>query len=291
MARERRARTVDAEEESPMEHTSSQPTSQRPPKALEHIVCGVDGGPRSVIAAEQACRLAGRGRVTFVAVAHSVGRGATAQASLGVPRAQHALQTAQRIAQDQGVTAETDLLHDADEADALMRRAEGADILAIGAPLHGRIGGLVEGATSARVAHRATVPVLIARDGHHGPFARSIVLATDGSAGSEHAAELTAAIASTLGSEVTMVHAGESADAERHRMAVQAQRIADATGTEPTWAVPTNRPVAAICNAAEWNEASLIVIGARGVSGVRALGSVSERVAHEAPCSVLIARG
>lgn len=275
-----------------MEHPSSQPTSQRPPKALEHIVCGVDGGPRSVIAAEQACRLAGGGRVTFVAVAHSVGRGATAQASLGVPRAEHALQTAQRIAQDQGVTAETELLHDADEADALMRRAAGADLLVIGAPLHGRIGGMVEGATSARVAHRATTPVLIARDGHHGhPFAQSVVVATDGSDGSEHAVDLAAAIAAALGSEVTMVHAGDSGDEERHRMVVQAQRIADATGAEPTWAVPTNRPVAAICNAAEWNQASLIVIGARGVSGVRALGSVSERVAHEAPCSVLIARG
>jgi nucleotide-binding universal stress UspA family protein len=33
---------------------------------------------------------------------------------------------------------------------------------------------------------------------------------------------------------------------------------------------------------------SLIVIGRRGLKGIRALGSVSERVAHRAPCSVLI---
>jgi nucleotide-binding universal stress UspA family protein len=74
-------------------------------------------------------------------------------------------------------------------------------------------------------------------------------------------------------------------------MLQQARRIADATGVDPVWAVPTVRPVAAICNCAEWNRASLIVVGARGVTGVRALGSVSERVAHDAPCSVLIARG
>jgi nucleotide-binding universal stress UspA family protein len=39
------------------------------------------------------------------------------------------------------------------------------------------------------------------------------------------------------------------------------------------------------------NRAVLVVIGARGVRGIRALGSVSERVAHAAPCSVLVARG
>jgi nucleotide-binding universal stress UspA family protein len=33
--------------------------------------------------------------------------------------------------------------------------------------------------------------------------------------------------------------------------------------------------------------ADLVVVGSRGLRGVRALGSVSERIAHEARCSVL----
>lgn len=37
-------------------------------------------------------------------------------------------------------------------------------------------------------------------------------------------------------------------------------------------------------------QASLVVIGSRGMTGLKALGSVSERVAHRAPCSVLIVR-
>jgi nucleotide-binding universal stress UspA family protein len=37
-------------------------------------------------------------------------------------------------------------------------------------------------------------------------------------------------------------------------------------------------------------EASLVVIGSRGITGVKALGSVSERVAHRSPCSVLVVR-
>jgi nucleotide-binding universal stress UspA family protein len=35
-------------------------------------------------------------------------------------------------------------------------------------------------------------------------------------------------------------------------------------------------------------QSSLIVIGPRGVSGGKALGSVSERVVHGAACSVLV---
>ena len=36
--------------------------------------------------------------------------------------------------------------------------------------------------------------------------------------------------------------------------------------------------------------ADLIVVGSRGLRGLRALGSLSERIAHEARCSVLVVR-
>ena len=38
-------------------------------------------------------------------------------------------------------------------------------------------------------------------------------------------------------------------------------------------------------------EADLVVIGSRGLHGVRSRGSVAERVAHQAPCSTLIVGG
>ena len=38
------------------------------------------------------------------------------------------------------------------------------------------------------------------------------------------------------------------------------------------------------------HDADLVVVGSRGLQGLRALGSVSERVAHQASCSVLIVR-
>ena len=41
---------------------------------------------------------------------------------------------------------------------------------------------------------------------------------------------------------------------------------------------------------AEELRVSLIVLGSRGTTGLHSLGSVSERVAHGAPCSVLVVR-
>ncbi len=47
-------------------------------------------------------------------------------------------------------------------------------------------------------------------------------------------------------------------------------------------------PVPALVNASEC--ADLLVMGSRGLHGPRALGSVSERAAHSAPCTVLVVR-
>jgi nucleotide-binding universal stress UspA family protein len=43
-----------------------------------------------------------------------------------------------------------------------------------------------------------------------------------------------------------------------------------------------------ILAAAESSKAALVVIGSRRLGGLRALGSVSRRVVHGAPCSVLL---
>jgi nucleotide-binding universal stress UspA family protein len=47
-------------------------------------------------------------------------------------------------------------------------------------------------------------------------------------------------------------------------------------------------PADALLDAAGTSD--LLVLGARGLQGLRALGSVSERVAHRAPTSVLVVR-
>jgi nucleotide-binding universal stress UspA family protein len=61
-------------------------------------------------------------------------------------------------------------------------------------------------------------------------------------------------------------------------------------GLEPVVHAAEGDPVDAIVAVAESVEADLIVVGNRGMKGVRrVLGSVPNSVAHKAPCSVLIA--
>jgi nucleotide-binding universal stress UspA family protein len=66
--------------------------------------------------------------------------------------------------------------------------------------------------------------------------------------------------------------------------------IAEATGTEPMVLDEHSSAHKAITGAAASADAALVVIGNRGLRGTHALTSVSERVAHEAPCSVLVLR-
>jgi nucleotide-binding universal stress UspA family protein len=66
--------------------------------------------------------------------------------------------------------------------------------------------------------------------------------------------------------------------------------IAAETGSDPVVLDEHASAHKAITAAAASIGASLLVIGSRGLHGVHALTSVSERVAHEAPCSVLVLR-
>jgi nucleotide-binding universal stress UspA family protein len=59
--------------------------------------------------------------------------------------------------------------------------------------------------------------------------------------------------------------------------------------TAPSAVAIDERPVRALVEASK--DADLVVVGSRGLHGFRALGSVSERVAHRARSSVLVVRG
>ena len=50
----------------------------------------------------------------------------------------------------------------------------------------------------------------------------------------------------------------------------------------------SGHPVGALVDASR--EADLVVVGSRGLRAFEALGSVSERVPHQADCSVLVVR-
>ena len=73
-------------------------------------------------------------------------------------------------------------------------------------------------------------------------------------------------------------------------IAVDAVDLTAALGREPTVLRASGRADERILDAAASERVALVSVGSRGLSGARAMGSVSERVAHRAPCSVLVAR-
>jgi nucleotide-binding universal stress UspA family protein len=114
--------------------------------------------------------------------------------------------------------------------------------------------------------------------------------ASDGSAGAERAVELAARIGYANQAAVYMLSVDPGPHGEPTRTAVEAADLTTALGREPTVVRESGEPSERILELAVGERVALVVLGSRGLTGVRALGSVSERVAHRAPCSVLVAR-
>jgi nucleotide-binding universal stress UspA family protein len=145
-----------------------------------------------------------------------------------------------------------------------------------------------------------------------------ILLASDGSKEAARAARTAIELSNNLGAELHVVYVGhmpnvfyespgawtldqdlattmeERAEEEAlTRLDEQVHRISEAGGKVAQAHVKVGRPDAQIVGLAEELGADLIVVGSRGLGGIRRalMGSVSESVLHHAHCAVLVARG
>lgn len=255
------------------------------------ILCGVDGSRGSSVALEQAIALCGPGaRLRFVAISHELTSGERAQVDLSETRAREALDEAAYLARQAGIDAGVELLHGAPTADLLLAEAEKDDLLVIGCRDIPRRAGIALGSTATQLAHRCERPLLVARDGADaGDFPRSILLASDGSPGSWAAARAAASLAQSRRSQLGLVYVPDGMHPERYREVLkQVKLVEEKTGTSPTVTDNPGHVAERIDETARATHSALVVIGKRGLSGVRALGSVSERVVHKAPSSVLV---
>ena len=147
------------------------------------------------------------------------------------------------------------------------------------------------GSVATAALHHSHIPVLVARRPPAGvDFPARIVVASDGTPMSDEAVELTARIAARHGSQVGIIGARAGAAPFEPGLAEHATQLRAATGADPVILEAPGAVQHAAAAAARDFEASLVVAGSRGLSGVAALRSVSERLAHEAPCSVLVLR-
>ena len=251
--------------------------------AFSAVVCGLAPGPMGREAVRQAVVLAAAGvRLRLYGVR---GRGQPPGEE------EWTLSDAITLADEAGINAAGFLLDPQDPSSALLNSVAPGELLVLGASGAGRMEGILFGRVSTRLVHEARGPVLIARRPPEGAeFPREILLASDGSAGSREATRLAAAIATHHSARVRHLHVGHASVEQRRAMASESAALLRTTGVEPIVVTQPGWPVEAIVEMARRERVSLVVAGSRGLSGVRALGSVSERVANQAPCSVLLAR-
>jgi nucleotide-binding universal stress UspA family protein len=251
---------------------------------FKRITCGVDESPEALEAVRQARQLAHPDAelllVGVVDEAAAVHAGWAATAVLEDMReAEVAALTAAR-GEATGGHAETRLLRGVPWSSiAAAAYEERADLVAVGTHNRWRPAGIVGGSVATYVLHEAPCSVLIARPcGDPEQFPRSIVVGFDGSGCAMEALAVASRLAEETSADLRVVAA---AGGEKLPLDPIREHAPDA-------ALDHRPPVDALV--AESETADLLVLGSRGLHGFAAVGSVSERVAHQAKSSVLVIR-
>jgi nucleotide-binding universal stress UspA family protein len=170
------------------------------------------------------------------------------------------------------------LLHGATIGRLLERIGEcEATLVAVGAPARRRGIGIIWRSVPTTLLHVAPCAVLVARPpGDPDVFPRSVVVGFDGSPAATRALEAAREISERHGSALRVIVAGPTCELEPQLLdEVRAER-------------DQRDPVEALLAAAR--ESDLLLVGSRGLRGIKALGSVSEQIGHQAACSVLVVR-
>jgi nucleotide-binding universal stress UspA family protein len=259
---------------------------------FDRIVCGVDGTDESREAVSQVARLAPKSGHVILCSVWNMG----ASIAMGWSPAITTMPSFPKDELTAAVAATRELLPQSLAVETVV--VEGppgpmmltelgrhrATLVALGSHDHRRLMGIVLGSVTTQLLHESPCPVLLARAPRENRFPATVTVAADGSVESVRAIHAAAEIARRLEAPFEAIVAtggGASIDLAAVRAALRTAAGAD---------VPLREDPDAPVEALTRLETDLLVVGSRGLHGMRALGSVSERVAHEARCSVLVMR-
>jgi nucleotide-binding universal stress UspA family protein len=249
---------------------------------FDRVLCGLDATPDGLEVARQAAQLRAEGGELTVVSALDIG--ATAQAGWTASRAEAELRAELEGALEAARTAienaDFKLLEGRPDQVLLAEAVRSnATLVAVGTHGISRPVGIALGTVTTMILHEAPCSVLVVRERPpEAPIPRSIVVGVDGSPESAVAVEVASALAERFGIETQLWAIRDGKDFDQSAVDLISDNVRFEDG----------KPVEMLVGAAGPND--LLVVGSRGLHGIRALGSVSERVAHKAHCSVLVVR-
>jgi nucleotide-binding universal stress UspA family protein len=237
-----------------------------------------------------ACLAGPAGHLTLLAVTAQSGSGASATAAISPSRVTALLSRAKRIADAAGVPSTTVADPGSPPVKVILERASDYDLLAIGAPATSWLGGMLISRVAAAALSQFTTPMIFVRSSFTGSLqGRTILVASDGQEGSDRIVELAGRLGLDQHAGVTLVHAiGRESRVRPRRIQAQASSLALTLPDAAEACVEPGKAWEVILGGAKRTRAAIVVIGSRRLGGLRALGSVSRRVVHGAPCSVLL---
>jgi nucleotide-binding universal stress UspA family protein len=167
------------------------------------------------------------------------------------------------------------------------------DLIIMGRHGYSGLARLLMGSVTARVIGHSPCHVLVVPQGVPLTFQRLLV-ASDGSVFSEAAWTEALTLAHAMGSALIGISVAAS-DRDIGPAQEVVRRLQDAAaqqGIALDTMIPMGRPDEGIVKAAEFKQASLIIVGSHGRTGLKRLlmGSVAERVIGQAPCAVLVVK-
>jgi len=274
------------------------PTESADP-TFANILCAISGREGGFAAVEQAASLAGtQGLLTLLAVTSYRSGGARRAPAIGPTRAAEILGGAEAIAREAGVPYTSEVDPRSPPARVILDWSSKYDLLALGAPASSWPAKLLSVGVGDKALGGFSSALLVARPLAAGRrLGDRIVVASDGLQSSDALVDLAGRLAHAHGSSVTLAHAlgreplikrgrsrGQQGMVEGQEEVLHRARAA-ASGES---LVKPGRPADVIKSAAAETDASLVVMGSRRLDGLRAMGSVSRRVVHQARCSVLL---
>ena len=288
--------------------------------AIEHrpldILLGIDGSEHAMAAvhAIHDLRLPPGSQVTALAVL-------TPRETPPRHKLLAALDQAEAALQGCGAEIRTGLAH-GHPAVELVKAAEhrGSDLLVVGATGLRATLGILLGGVAQQVVEYASLPVMVVRAPHAG--LRRVLLATDGSPDSAHVAEYLTRLPLPSGASVEVMHVlppapvyepvspvsrlsrsgfeqfpppgdlAESEEKQGQSLLNRTLETLDKGGLTAAKVLARGDAASEIIEHAKASSTDLIVAGSRGLSEVQGwmLGSVTRKLVHYAPCSVLIVR-